>query len=128
MREVKPEGPRIYRETLYRDGAAPIAVGSPEWQAWLGAATTREFVFRNEAGAWHHARREGRRGQAYWYVACRVGGQVRRFYLGPAPALDVTRLAVVAAEIAAARTVPPSTATGEEGMPDVPAGTPERPA
>jgi hypothetical protein len=103
MRQVKPEGPRIYRDKLYRAGAEPLLVGSAAWQAWLRAETTREFVFRNAAGEWHRARREGRRGQAYWYVACRVGGRVQRFYLGPAPAVDGDRLAAVAATIAAAR-------------------------
>jgi hypothetical protein len=103
MRQVKPEGPRIYRDKLYRDGAEPLVVGSVLWQAWLSADTTHEFVFRDADGEWHRARREERRGQPYWYVACRVGGRVRRFYLGPAPALDVGRLAAVATEIATAR-------------------------
>lgn len=124
MRQVKPEGPRIYRDTLYRDGAAPLAVGSAAWQAWLTAATTREFVFRNAAGEWHHARREARRSQLYWYVACRVGGRVRRFYLGPPLALDVERLTSVAATIAAARAgTAPEPPTGEEVRPIPPART-----
>jgi hypothetical protein len=103
MREVKPEGPRIYRDKLYGLGGAGILVGSAEWQAWLTQETTREFMFRDAAGDWHHARREWRRGRAYWYVSCRVKGPVRRFYLGPARALDVQRLQDVAAMIAAAR-------------------------
>ena len=106
MRQVKPEGPRIYRDTLYQEGQEPLAVGSTAWQAWLGAAGTREFVFRNAAGEWHRARREWRRSQPYWYVACRVGGRVRRFYLGPPATLDGARLAAVAAAIAAARAGP----------------------
>lgn len=106
MRQVKPEGPRIYRDKLYQDGQEPLAVGSADWQAWLGAAGTGEFVFRNAAGDWHRARREWRRGQPYWYIACRVGGRVRRFYLGPAATLDGMRLAAVAEAIAAARAAP----------------------
>jgi hypothetical protein len=106
MRQVKPEGPRIYRDTLYQDGQEPLTVGSAGWQAWLGAAGTGEFVFRNAAGDWHRARREWRRGQPYWYIACRVGGRVRRFYLGPAATLDGARLVAVAEAIAAARAAP----------------------
>ncbi len=86
MREVKPEGARIYRDKLYGLGGAGILAGSAEWQAWLAQETTREFMFRDAAGEWHHARREWRRGRAYWYVSCRVKGPVRRFYLGPAGA------------------------------------------
>lgn len=105
MREVKPEGPRIYRDKLYRDGAEPIVVGSADWQGWLAAeaAEAREFVFRAVDGSWHRARREWRGSSAYWYVACRVSGRVRRFYLGPASALDCTRLGTVAAAILVAR-------------------------
>lgn len=103
MREVKPEGPRIYRDKLYREGGEPIEVGSASWQAWLAEEETQEFVFRAADSSWHRARREWRRGLAYWYVACRVSGQVRRFYLGPAPALDCSRLAAIATAIKVAR-------------------------
>lgn len=128
MRQVKPEGPRIYRDTLHRDGAERIVVGSAQWQTWLSEDTTREFVFRDPAGEWHHARREWRRGQPYWYVACRVGGRVRRFYLGAAPRLDMGRLAAVAEAIAGARATPasgrpPARPSGEEVRSGAPAGT-----
>jgi LuxR family transcriptional regulator, maltose regulon positive regulatory protein len=102
MREVKPEGPRIYRDKLYRDGLEAIVVGSARWQAWLQEAAAREFVFRVE-GNWHRARREWRGQRAYWYVSRRVDGQVRRFYLGAAEALDVARLERVGAAITAAQ-------------------------
>ena len=128
MREVKPEGPRIYRETLYRDDGESLLVGSAAWQAWLEEAATTEFTFRDGAGEWHHARREARRGRAYWYVACRVGGRVQRFYLGAAPALNVGRLVAVAEAIAAARAAltgrrPPPRPAGKEGRTSTPAGT-----
>ena len=103
MRQVKPEGPRIYGEKLYNAGAEPLPVGGPGWYAWLAEATT--FFWRpvREGTEWYRARREVRRGQAYWYVACRVAGRVQRFYLGPATAVDGSRLAAVSAAIAAAR-------------------------
>ena len=103
MRQVKPEGPRIYKDKLYQDGAESIMVGSTSWQVWLAEEKAREFAFRAEDGSWHRARREMRRDNAYWYVACRVGGRVRRFYLGAAQTLDCTRLMSVAAAITAAR-------------------------
>lgn len=103
MREVKPEGPHIYRDKLYGAKAGVIEVGTERWYGWLAEEEGREFVFRTAAGNWHHARRERRRNRAYWYVACRVGGRVRRFYLGPAAALDTERLAAVGTAIAAAR-------------------------
>ena len=102
MREVKPEGPHIYQDKLYGVGPEAILVGSASWQQWLGQAEAREFVFRVE-GTWHRARRERRGQRAYWYVSRRVGGQVRRFYLGAAEGLDRARLESVAAAITAAQ-------------------------
>ncbi len=106
MRQVKPEGPRIYGDKLYQEGQEPLVVGSAGWQAWLAEATT--FFWRpvREGTEWYRARREVRRGQAYWYVACRVAGRVQRFYLGPPATLDGAGLAAVAAAIAAARAAP----------------------
>ena len=94
---------RIYRDTLYRGGREPLAVGSGNWQCWLLTEEAQEFVFRSSAGEWHRALRERRRNTPYWYVACRVGGHVQWCYLGPAQALDCARLAPIAAAIVAAR-------------------------
>lgn len=114
MREVKPDGPRIYKDKLYGARAGIIVVGSESWQTWLVEEEAQEFVFRGVDGSWYKARREkrGRGGSAYWYVACRVAGQVRRFYLGAAWGLDVGRLEVVAAAIASAREI---TTAGKKG-------------
>jgi hypothetical protein len=103
MRQVKPEGPRIYGDKLYRDGADPLPVGGPGWYAWLAEASTFYWRPVREGAEWYRARRELRRAGAYWYVACRVGGQVRRFYLGPPAAIDGAHLAAVAEAIADAR-------------------------
>jgi hypothetical protein len=105
MREVKPDGPHIYKNKVYGARAGVIEVGSERWYRWLEEEEGREFAFRTEAGIWHNARREqgGRRNRGYWYVACRVGRRVQRFYLGPAAALDVERLVAVGVAIAAAR-------------------------
>ncbi len=114
MREVKPDGPRIYTDKLYGASRGIVMVGSESWQEWLQEEEAQEFVFRaaDVAGAgagavdgsWHRARRECRGNSAYWYVSCRVGGKLRRFYMGGAKTLDKARLEAVAEAIATART------------------------
>ena len=107
MREVKPDGPRIYGDKLHGARMGIVVVGSESWQEWLQEEEAKEFVFRaaDGDGSWHRARREwrGRGNSAYWYVSCRIGGKLRRFYLGGAKALDKARLVAVAQAIAAAR-------------------------
>lgn len=106
MRRVNLDGPMVLNGRLYGVREGMLVVGSEEWYAWLDGEGHREFVFRSEAGdagEWYRARREWRRECAYWYVACRVGGRVRRFYLGAVQALDEARLAAVAAAISANR-------------------------
>lgn len=108
MREVKPDGPRIYTDKLYGASRGIVVVGSESWQEWLQEEEAQEFVFRAADGAdgdrsWHRARREWRGNSAYWYVSCRVGGKLRRFYVGGAKTLDKARLEAVAEAIATAR-------------------------
>ena len=106
MRRVNLDGPMVLNGRLYGVREGTLVVGSEEWYVWLDGEGHKEFVFRGEAGdvgEWYRARREWRRECAYWYVACRVGGRVRRFYLGAAQALDETRLASVAQAIRADR-------------------------
>lgn len=106
MRRVSDEGPAVVGGQLYAVRDGPLAVGSPAWHAWLGAegAEHHGFTFPAVGGGRHRALREWRREQPYWYVKCRVGRQIRRFYLGTPADLDEVRLATVAAAIAAART------------------------
>jgi hypothetical protein len=104
MREVKPDGPRIYTDKLYGARMGIVVVGSESWQEWLQEEEAKEFVFRAADGSWHRARREWRGNSAYWYVSCRVGGKLRRFYVGRAKAMDKARLEAVAEAIATART------------------------
>jgi hypothetical protein len=105
MREVKPDGPRIYGDKLHGARMGIVVVGSESWQEWLQEEEAQEFVFRAADRSWHRARREWRGNNAYWYVSCRVGGKLRRFYVGGAKALDKTRLDAVAEAIAAARAI-----------------------
>src|SRR5436853_7280634 len=79
-------------------GAAPIAVGSPAWFAWLEQASL--FAFRSGAGGFT-ARREGRaRGGGYWRAYRTVAGSQRRAYLGRAADLTSERLRAAAIQLA----------------------------
>ena len=113
MRRVTAEGPLVRGGVLtgVRDG--PVPIGSAAWQDWLATPDldTRTFTFPAEQpGEWHRAHREWRPAgpgrtdeRPYWYVKCRVGRAIRRFYLGAPAAVDEARLVAVAAAIAAAR-------------------------
>ncbi|MBI5303920.1 MAG: hypothetical protein HY868_17420 [Chloroflexi bacterium] len=57
----------------------PIRVGSPQWFAWLDQ--TPGFVFEGGAG-YFTARRETRRGIAYWYAYRWRAGKLAKTYLG----------------------------------------------
>jgi len=106
MRRVLPEGATVVGGQLCGVQDGPLAVGSPAWYAWLTTEGPdhRAFTFpATPAGDWHRAYREWRRESPYWYVKCRIGTQIRRFYLGSPAHLDGSRLAAVAAAITAAR-------------------------
>src|SRR5436305_9971215 len=78
-------------------GAAPIAVGSPAWFAWLEQASL--FAFRSSAGGFT-ARRESRaRGAGYWRAYRTVAGRQRRAYLGRAADLTIERLQAAAIQL-----------------------------
>ena len=113
MGRVTTEGPIVMGGLLLgvRDG--PVAVGSAAWQDWLATPgmETRAFIFPAVTpGEWHRAHREWRPAgpgrtdeRPYWYVKCRVGRAIRRFYLGGPATVDEARLGAVAAAIAAVR-------------------------
>ena len=91
--------PQVEHDLLFgHGGAAPIAVGSPAWFAWLDQA--RLFAFRSGAGGFT-ARREGRaRGGGYWRAYRTVAGRQRRAYLGRAADLTIERLRAAAIQLA----------------------------
>src|SRR3954447_17566211 len=115
MGRVTAEGPLVIGGQLIGVWDGPLAVGSAAWQEWLGApgGETRVFTFPAAVpGKWHRAYREWRPAgpgrtdeRPYWYVKCRVGRAIKRFYLGPPAAVDEARLATIAAAIAAARAI-----------------------
>jgi LuxR family maltose regulon positive regulatory protein len=91
--------PQVTDDRLTGHGAAaPVAVGSPAWFAWLEQAS--RFAFRGPAGTFT-ARREAHGRGAYWRAYRTVGGRQRRAYLGRSADLTAERLRAVAAQLAA---------------------------
>lgn len=91
---------------LYVPGPASsrIALDSAEWFAWLEAAGTTSFsysLFDAERGyivGYMTVSKERRqRGGLYWRAARRVGGRVRKVYLGRSAVVTDGRLAEIAA-------------------------------
>ena len=91
---------------LYLPGPAGsrIALDSPEWFAWLEAAGTTSFsysLFAPERGyivGYMTVNKERRqRGGLYWRAGRRVGGRVRKVYLGRSAVVTDARLAEIAA-------------------------------
>ncbi len=77
-----------------------IAVGTPEWFAWLEGAAS--FAYQGAGGSFT-ARKEARqRGGWYWKAYRKLSGRLHRVYLGKAAELTPERLAAAATTLAAA--------------------------
>ena len=73
-------------------GAPEIVVDSPAWAAWLRDPATRSFSFRGLSGTFT-ARKERRwGGEEYWTAYRKLGGKLRKVYLGKAEKLTLARL------------------------------------
>src|SRR6185503_17851960 len=90
----------------------PERVGSRRWTAWLGKH--QEFVFKGSVGHLT-ARREIRRGSAYWYAYRRRSGKLNKIYLGKSEALTLERLEQASARLAG-ETVRPRLSPQPESM------------
>jgi hypothetical protein len=80
-----------------------IRLDTPVWWIWLEAPTTRSFaypIYDHQAGyirAFMTVRKERReRGSQYWVAYRRVGGRVRKIYLGRSTELTQRQLASIA--------------------------------
>ena len=99
----------------------PIHLDTPDWFAWLEAATTTSFsypLFDPHCGysvGFMTVRKESRRGCHYWWVFRRDQGRVRKRYLGHAATVTGIRLATIADQLLHARSQ-----QGERGPPAVP--------
>lgn len=80
-------------------GPGSIAVGSPDWFAWLEQA--RLFMFRSTAGTFTARQERRARGGAYWRAYRTLGGRQQRAYLGRSADLTPARLWAVAARLSA---------------------------
>ena len=97
--------PRISEQRLY-DPLGPdgtVQLDTPGWFAWLAAETTRRFsypLFDPQVGyivGWMTVRKERRqRGGCYWVAYRRLGGQVRKVYIGSSGAVTAVRLQAIA--------------------------------
>src|SRR6266702_1615838 len=74
-----------------------IVVGSAAWYTWLEHHNSFHF---NHPSSTFTARKEQRSGGWYWYAYRRQAGRLRTAYLGRSAELSVTRLDVIAAELA----------------------------
>ena len=84
--------------------AGPIALGTPEWFAWLANATT--FAFAGPSGHFTARKERQARGGGYWKAYRTTHGTLHRVYLGKAEDLTLDRLNRAAATLAAAGVSP----------------------
>ncbi len=81
-----------------------VQLDTPAWFAWLDEPSTTSFAYpvynqgRGYIEGWMTVRKERRaRGSAYWTAYWRVGGRLRKVYLGPATAVTAARLRLIGA-------------------------------
>src|SRR5216683_2186301 len=74
-----------------------IVVGSNAWYTWLENHST--FRFDHPSSSFT-ARKEQRSGGWYWYAYRRQAGRLRTAYVGRSAELSITRLEVIAADLA----------------------------
>jgi LuxR family maltose regulon positive regulatory protein len=100
--------PRISAQWVY-DGALPdgrVQLDSAAWFAWLAATTTIRFsypLFDPQVGyivGGMTVRKERRqRGGSYWSAYRRLGGQVRKVYIGSSSAVTSEQLQAIACRL-----------------------------
>jgi hypothetical protein len=101
------------------DPALPVAIplDSAAWRAWLEDHGATRFTYplhdrrAGSVSGFMTVRKEGRRrGGAYWSVYRRVGGRLRKIYLGRTAAVTHARLEAIAQAL-----LVEATATSKEG-------------
>lgn len=108
MAPTPAKTPRVSGGRLQLGGESePIAVGSPAWHVWLDADATRSFVYET-AEERLSARRERQRNSRYWYAYRRVGGRLRKVYLGRAQDLGREQLDAALVALGTAPAAPES--------------------
>ena len=82
-------------------GGPEIAVDSPAWAAWLRDPATRSFSFRGSSGTFTARKEDRAGGEDYWSAYRKLGGKLRKVYLGKAERLTLARLEDAATVLAA---------------------------
>lgn len=100
--------PRISEQRVYdpMGPAGNVQLDTPAWFAWLAAETTRRFsypLFDPHLGyivGFLTVRKERRqRGGQYWVAYRRVGGQLRKVYIGSSRAVTAQCLEAIAYQL-----------------------------
>ena len=100
--------PRISEQWVFGGelGAGYIQLDSAAWFGWLAAETTTRFsypLFEPQVGyivGFMTVRKEPRqRGGQYWVAYRRVGGQLRKVYIGSSRAVTAQRLEAIAYQL-----------------------------
>lgn len=100
--------PRISEQWVYDPEARAgcVQLDSAAWFAWLEAVTTTRFsypLYDRAVGyivGWMTVRKEQRqRGGCYWVAYRRLGGQVRKVYIGSGEAVTAQRLQAIASQL-----------------------------
>jgi hypothetical protein len=79
-------------------GARVILVDSPMWREWLADRRHTTFQVRCSTGIYRVLREQRNNGQG-WYGLQRIGGKIRRVYIGRTPSLTVERLLAAGARL-----------------------------
>ena len=98
-----------------------IAVGTPEWYAWLEEVS--KFTFVNELGTFTARKKAGQHNSAYWMAYCKRHGKSYRAYLGKSPHVTLERLNAVAMLLSGQGNKPERQISGNETLQVYPAIT-----
>ncbi len=91
--------PRVEQGMLILPAAqqTPLAVGSPQWFAWLADEGNGSFFFANEDGSFTARKERRKRGGWYWIAYRSQGGKLAKAYIGRSEALTSERLSEITA-------------------------------
>lgn len=86
---------------LHQPGvAAPIALDSPAWFAWLDDECHQSFHATHPCGDFTARKERKQRGQRYWVAYRQVNNKLYKVYLGKSACLTTARLCAAAEALA----------------------------
>jgi LuxR family maltose regulon positive regulatory protein len=107
-RKMARNVPRISEQWVYDPALLEgcVQLDTPAWFAWLASETTTRFsygLYDRQMGyivGWITVRKEQRqRGGHYWVAYRRLGGPVRKVYIGSSGAVTAQRLQTIAEQL-----------------------------